>query len=160
MSASPLRSALPARTVSVLMGLLLALGMLVAPTSTPRAEAAVSAKVSSQAVKVAAAQKGIRYVYGGASPRTGFDCSGLTKYAYAKAGKKLPRTAQQQFNAAHKIAKGSARPGDLVFFGSASGIYHVGVYAGGGYIWHAPRPGKAVSKVKIWTSAVKYGRVR
>jgi cell wall-associated NlpC family hydrolase len=140
--------------------MLLALGLLVAPAATPRAEAAVSAKVSSTAVKVAAAQKGIRYTYGGASPSKGFDCSGLTLYAYAKAGKRLPRTAQQQFNAAHKITRGSARPGDLVFFGSASGIYHVGIYAGGGYIWHAPRPGKAVSKVKIWTSAVKYGRVR
>jgi cell wall-associated NlpC family hydrolase len=139
---------------------LLALGLLVAPTSTQRADAAVSASVSYKAVRVAAAQKGIRYVWGGTSPRTGFDCSGLTKYVYGKVGKRLPRTAQAQYNAAHKISRRYARPGDLVFFGGSHSIYHVGVYAGGGYIWHAPRPGKRVSKVKLWTSAVKFARVR
>lgn len=155
-----LRSALPIRTGSILLALFLALGLLVAPSATPRAEAAVSATTSSKALRVAAAQKGIRYSYGGTSPRTGFDCSGLTRYAYAKVGKKIPRTAQQQYNATVKISRKSARPGDLVFFGGSRSIYHVGVYAGSGYIWHSPRPGKRVAKVKLWTSAVKFGRVR
>lgn len=160
MLASTLRLPRPARAASLLMALFLAVGLLVAPSSAQRADAVVSASTSYKAVRVAAAQKGIRYVWGGASPRTGFDCSGLTKYAYAKVGKRLPRTAQAQYNAAYKISRSSARPGDLVFFGGSRGIYHVGVYAGGGYIWHAPRPGKRVSKVKLWTSAVKFGRVR
>ena len=160
MLTSPVRFPVPARIASLLMAGLLALGLLVAPTSTQRADAAVSASVSYQAVRVAAAQKGIRYVWGGTSPRTGFDCSGLTKYVYGKVGKRLPRTAQAQYNAAYKISRSSARPGDLVFFGGSRSIYHVGVYAGGGYIWHAPKPGKRVSKVKLWTSAVKFARVR
>lgn len=160
MLTSPARFPVPARIASILMALLLAVGLLVAPTSTQRADAAVSASVSYKAVRVAAAQKGIRYVYGGTSPRTGFDCSGLTKYVFGKVGKRLPRTAQAQYNAAYKISRKSARPGDLVFFGGSRSIYHVGVYAGGGYIWHAPRPGKRVSKVKLWTSAVKFARVR
>ena len=160
MLTSPFRLPVPARIASLLMAGLLALGLLVAPTSTQRADAAVSASVSYKAVRVAAAQKGIRYVYGGTSPRTGFDCSGLTKYVFGKVGKRLPRTAQAQYNAAYKISRRYARPGDLVFFGGSHSIYHVGVYAGGGYIWHAPRPGKRVSKVKLWTSAVKFARVR
>lgn len=155
-----LRFPMPVRAVSLLMGLLLAVGLLVAPTSTPKAEAAISAGTGVKAVRVAAAQKGIGYTYGGASPAAGFDCSGLTRYAFAKIGKRIPRTAQQQYNASYKIAKRYARPGDLVFFGGSSRIYHVGVYAGNGYIWHSPRPGKSVAKVKIWTSAVKYARVR
>jgi cell wall-associated NlpC family hydrolase len=160
MLSSPVRFPVPARVASILMALFLALGLLVAPSATQRADAAVSATSSYQAVRVAAAQKGIRYDYGGASPRAGFDCSGLTKYVFGKVGKRLPRTAQAQYNAAYKISRKSARPGDLVFFGGSRSIYHVGVYAGGGYIWHAPRPGKRVSKVKLWTSAVKFARVR
>jgi cell wall-associated NlpC family hydrolase len=160
MLTSPVRFPVPARIASLLMAALLAFGLLVAPTSTQRADAAVSASVSYKAVRVAAAQKGIRYVWGGTSPRTGFDCSGLTKYVFAKVGKRIPRTAQAQYNAAYKISRKSARPGDLVFFGGSRSIYHVGVYAGGGYIWHAPKPGKRVSKVKLWTSAVRFARVR
>ncbi len=160
MLTAPARFPVPARVASLLLAAFLALGLLVAPSSTQRADAAVSASVSYKVVRITAAQKGIRYVWGGTSPRTGFDCSGLTKYVYGQVGKRLPRTAQAQYNAAYKISRKSARPGDLVFFGGSRSIYHVGVYAGGGYIWHAPRPGKRVSKVKLWTSAVRFARVR
>ena len=51
-------------------------------------------------------------------------------------------------------------PGDLVFFFHGRHAYHVAIYAGHGMIWHAPRPGKKVKKVKLWTSHVRYGRVR
>jgi len=160
MLTSPVRLPVPARIASLLMALFLGLGLLVAPSSTQRADAAVSAAASYQAVRVAAAQQGVPYVYGGASPSTGFDCSGLTQYAFSKVGKSLPRTAQAQYDAAWKISSTYARPGDLVFFGGSRSIYHVGLYAGGGYIWHAPRPGKVVSKVKLWTTAVTFARVR
>lgn len=96
---------------------------------------------------------------GGTSPRTGFDCSGLTQYAYARVGKHLPRTAQQQYRATIRISRG-ARPGDLIFFFSGGTAYHVAIYAGRGYIYHAPRAGKRVSLVRLWTSAVRIGRVR
>ncbi|MDF2093603.1 C40 family peptidase [Knoellia sp. 3-2P3] len=160
MLTSTLRIPLPARAASLLMALFLAAGLLVAPSSTQRAEAAVPASVSYQAVRVAASLSGIRYTWGGASPSTGFDCSGLTMYVYGKVGRRLPRTAQQQYDATIKIPRTSARPGDLVFFGGSRSIYHVGIYAGSGYIWHSPRPGKVVSKVRLWTSAVTFARVR
>ncbi|HYN30862.1 MAG TPA: C40 family peptidase [Dermatophilaceae bacterium] len=155
-----LRSSPRSRIATVLVALAAALALLLNPTASPSAEAAVPAGVSAKALGVAAQQKGIRYRYGGTSPRTGFDCSGLTGYAYRKAGKKLPRTAKAQYARSKKIRRASARPGDLVFFYRGGRIYHVGIYAGGGKMWHSPRPGKRVSKVKIWTNRVHFGRVR
>lgn len=75
----------------------------------------------------------------------GFDCSGLTVYAYAKVGITLPRTAAAQYAASKKINRADMRPGDLVFYGSsAPGIHHVGIYVGGGMMIDAPRPGTKV----------------
>lgn len=75
----------------------------------------------------------------------GFDCSGLTLYAYAKVGIGLPRTAAQQYAASEPVKPGDVRAGDLVFYGAtASTIHHVGIYVGGGWIINAPRPGAEV----------------
>ncbi|MFF3312966.1 NlpC/P60 family protein [Streptomyces sp. NPDC002952] len=75
----------------------------------------------------------------------GFDCSGLTLYAYAKSGISLPRTAAQQYAASEPVKPGKMRPGDLVFYGtSATSIHHVGLYIGGGWMIDAPRPGTEV----------------
>ncbi len=75
----------------------------------------------------------------------GFDCSGLTLYAYAKAGIALPRTAAQQYAASEPVKPGQVKPGDLVFYGtSATSIHHVGIYIGGGWMIDAPRPGTQV----------------
>ena len=60
--------------------------------------------------------EGWRYVYGGASPTTSFDCSGLTQWTYGKAGINLPRTAQQQYDVTQHIPLSEAQAGDLVFF--------------------------------------------
>jgi cell wall-associated NlpC family hydrolase len=156
-----IRHALPRRAAGLAVALLLATGLAVSPAATPAADAAVSAPTLVKVASTAAAQVGVPYRYGGTSPRTGFDCSGLVQYAYARAGKRVPRTAQQQYGATTRISAGSARAGDLVFFHSSrTVVYHVAVYAGHGYIWHAPRPGKRVAKVKIWTNSVTYGRVR
>ena len=62
--------------------------------------------------------EGWRYVYGGASPTTSFDCSGLTQWTYGKAGINLPRTAQQQYDVTQHIPLSEAQVGDLVFFHS------------------------------------------
>jgi cell wall-associated NlpC family hydrolase len=76
---------------------------------------------------------------------TGFDCSGLTLYAYAKAGIALPRTAAQQYAASEPLKPNQIRPGDLVFYGdSAENLHHVGIYIGGGWMIDAPRPGTKV----------------
>ncbi|WP_432029881.1 NlpC/P60 family protein [Streptomyces sp. 1222.5] len=79
------------------------------------------------------------------STTSGFDCSGLTLYAYGKAGIPLPRTAAQQYAASEPLTPGQARPGDLVFYGSnPASIHHVGIYVGGGWMIDAPRPGTRV----------------
>ncbi|WP_443056643.1 C40 family peptidase [Streptomyces sp. MUM 178J] len=131
-------------------------GSLLAPSAAPSAHAAVHAV---KALHVAASKKGSPYQYGAAGPHR-FDCSGLTLYSYRKAGKKLPRTAQQQYNRTSRISARSRRQGDLVFFHSGSRVYHVGIYAGRGRIWHSPKSGSVVSLQKIWTKRVSYGRVR
>ncbi len=121
-----------------------------------RAQAALTARITA-VLGTAASLKGRPYRYGATGPRA-FDCSGYVKYVYARNGIKLPRTAQQQYRASRKISKSQIRKGDLVFFGGAH-KYHVAVYAGDGMIWHAPRSGKTVRKVKIWTSNWSAGRV-
>ncbi|MFD0055062.1 NlpC/P60 family protein [Streptomyces sp. NPDC127168] len=79
------------------------------------------------------------------SATTGFDCSGLTLYAYAKAGITLPRTAAAQYAASEPVKPGQVKPGDLVFYGkSATSIHHVGIYVGSGWMIDAPRPGTEV----------------
>jgi len=76
---------------------------------------------------------------------SGFDCSGLTLYAYAKAGISLPRTAVEQYAASEPVKPSDMRPGDLVFYGSSlSTIHHVGIFVGGGWMLDAPRPGTKV----------------
>jgi cell wall-associated NlpC family hydrolase len=131
-------------------------GPLLAPGLLSQADAAT---VQSKAVKIAASKKGSPYKYGAVGPKR-FDCSGLTVYSFKKAGKKLPRTAQQQYNKTKHIKKASRKVGDLVFFHSGSSVYHVGIYAGHNKIWHAPKPGKTVRLEKIWTNSAWYGRVR
>ncbi|MDI3418291.1 C40 family peptidase [Streptomyces luteolus] len=118
-----------------------------------------AASASARALQVAAAKKGSPYRYGASGPRR-FDCSGLTQYSFKKAGKKLPRTAAQQYNRTRRVSSDRRERGDLVFFHSGRKIYHVGIYAGKGRIWHAPKTGDVVRLQKIWTSSVSYGRVR
>ncbi|MEU7382242.1 MULTISPECIES: C40 family peptidase [unclassified Streptomyces] len=130
-------------------------GSIVVPGVASEASAATMA---SQALKIAASKKGSPYQWGASGPRR-FDCSGLTLYSFKRAGKKLPRTAEQQYNKSRHISAGSRRAGDLVFFHSGSNVYHVGIYAGSGKIWHAPKTGDVVKLQKIWTKSVWYGRV-
>jgi cell wall-associated NlpC family hydrolase len=130
-------------------------GSLMLPAATPPARAAA---VSSEVLRVVAAKRGAPYQYGATGPSR-FDCSGLTLYAFRKAGRKLPRTAAQQYADTHHISAASRSPGDLVFFHTGRNVYHVGVYAGHGKIWHAPHTGARVRLERIWTHNVWYGRV-
>lgn len=130
-------------------------GSVVVPGFASSAEAATPA---TKALKVAASKKGAPYRYGATGPGR-FDCSGLTLYSFKKAGKSLPRTASQQYNKTHHVSSKSRKAGDLVFFHSGSSVYHVGIYAGKGKIWHAPKTGDVVRLQKIWTKSVWYGRV-
>ena len=120
----------------------------------------VSAGVGARAVRIAATRRGAPYQWGAVGPRR-FDCSGLTKWVYARMGKRLPRTAAQQYAATRHIPSWARRPGDLVFFKTGSGyVHHVGIYAGAGTIWHAPHSGDHVRRARLWTRTVWYGRVR
>jgi cell wall-associated NlpC family hydrolase len=69
----------------------------------------------------------------------------------------LPRTAQAQYNATQHIPISALQPGDLVFYGSAGGIYHVGIYVGGGQMIHAPHSGTVVSYISIFFSGLLGG---
>jgi cell wall-associated NlpC family hydrolase len=85
--------------------------------------------------------RGIRYVYGGASPRAGFDCSGFVRFVYAHFGVSLPHSSYGDFDRGRRIARSSLRPGDLVFFDA---VGHVGIYIGTGRFIHAPHSGTRV----------------
>ena len=98
---------------------------------------------------------GIMYAYGGNSPSEGFDCSGYTQYTYGQLGITLPRSAAAQQDFATPIS--SPQPGDLVFWGNPA--YHVGIYAGDGYIYDSGKPGLPVQKRKMFSGVSGYGRV-
>jgi cell wall-associated NlpC family hydrolase len=105
------------------------------------------------AVAAAKSQIGVPYQWGGESPGVGFDCSGLTQWAWGRAGVGLPRTAQEQYDAVVHVSLSALQPGDLVFWGSG-GISHVGVYVGGGNVVHAPETGETVRVDPIWNSGL------
>lgn len=83
--------------------------------------------------------RGMPYVWGGASPRTGFDCSGFVQAVCKKWGIYLPHCAAEQIHEGHLIPKKDLRPGDLVFFKNTyeEGVSHVGIYVGMGWFIHA-----------------------
>jgi cell wall-associated NlpC family hydrolase len=100
-------------------------------------------------VKLAYQQLGIRYKYGGSSPREGFDCSGLMNYLHKEGARvNIPRTASQQQNRSHTVQYANLQPGDMLFFKTSSKTNHVGVYIGNRQFIHAPN---RRSKVKITT---------
>jgi cell wall-associated NlpC family hydrolase len=84
---------------------------------------------------------GIRYSYGGSTPRSGFDCSGLVAYVYRHFGVALPHYTVAQFDRGRSVTRWALRPGDLVFF---AGLSHVGIYLGHGRFVHAPHTGTRV----------------
>ncbi|MEU5212830.1 C40 family peptidase [Streptomyces sp. NPDC020742] len=144
-----------ASTVSVLTLATLG-GAALAPGAAPDAEAA---SVAAYALRIAASKRGSPYQYGAQGPHR-FDCSGLTLYSFRRAGRALPRSAAAQYGQTRHIPAWSRKRGDLVFFHSTRGVYHVGIYAGRGLMWHAPKTGQVVRLEKIWSRAVWYGRVR
>ena len=137
-------------------------------------------------IEAALSQRGVPYSWGGGgtngtsygtccSPSgksgasvKGFDCSGLTQYAYARAGIRLPRVAAAQAGAGQRIPAGLGplvlKPGDLVFFATAPGrdstIYHVGIYLGSGQMVNAARPGTVVRLDSVSTMSGYAGGAR
>jgi cell wall-associated NlpC family hydrolase len=100
---------------------------------------------------------GTPYVFGAADPNVGFDCSGLTMWAWGQAGVSLPHSSAAQYSSLPHVAQSDVQPGDLLFFYSP--ISHVGMYVGGGQMIHASHPGVPVQVVSVyWDSFVGAAR--
>jgi cell wall-associated NlpC family hydrolase len=97
--------------------------------------------IGAQAVSIAMQYLGVPYVWGGGSP-AGFDCSGLTKYVYAKLGISLTHYTGSQWNQGTRIPANQLLPGDLLFYRPDLG--HMGMYIGNGQYIHAPQTGDVV----------------
>lgn len=135
------------------------LGCIHVPATTPATTPGTTWESKNRAIAhLAAHYVGARYVHGGTSPRTGFDCSGFVHYVYRAAAKinTIP-VAQAERNHAHTISKSRARAGDLVFFYSGSHVYHVGIFAGGNRMWAAATPSEGVRYQSIYSSDVSFG---
>lgn len=108
------------------------------------------------AVTVALHQLGVPYVWGGADP-SGFDCSGLPAYAYARVGKAVPHYTKAIWAAFPHVPADRLEPGDLVFF---NGGEHMGMYVGAGLFVHAPHTGSVVRLGDLRTYPGYAGAVR
>jgi cell wall-associated NlpC family hydrolase len=117
-----------------------------------------AASLGERAVALARAELGVPYVWGGESP-SGFDCSGLVQYVYARLGVALPRVAADQYRAGLHVSRSDLRAGDLVFFDH---LGHVGIYTGGGRFIHAPHTGTVVqiSSLTGWYADTYVGATR
>jgi len=111
------------------------------------------------AVEAAKSRLGVRYQWGGESPSTGFDCSGLVTWSYrTAAGIGVPHQSRAQYASTRRISTDEIVPGDLLFFGSP--IHHVGMYVGAGQMIEAPHSGATVRYRSIGRSdMVGAGRV-
>jgi len=120
------------------------------PTSTPAPTTTTTSSAAATAVRVALAQIGKPYVWGGAGPSS-FDCSGLVMYAYAAAGISLPHYTVSQFDDTTPISESQLEPGDLVFYDTGSGAQpgHVTMYIGNGQVVSANSPGTNVQTQSI-----------
>ncbi|GAA3182663.1 C40 family peptidase [Blastococcus jejuensis] len=98
------------------------------------------------AIGAALAKVGSPYVWGSSGP-TGFDCSGLTSYAYRAAGVALPHSSRAQSSLGRQVSRSELQPGDLVFFYSP--ISHVGLYIGNGMMVHARTFGQPVAVTSV-----------
>jgi len=102
-------------------------------------------------VQTARSQIGVPYQRAGASPRSGFDCSGLVQWVYAQHGFSLPRTTSELLGVGVAVPVQDLCAGDLVFFRiRKSGTMHVGIATGQGSFIHSPKPGHRVREENLF----------
>ena len=161
------------RWIVVLVALMCAASAVPAAAQAPiPLLAGMSASASSlrdSIVALTRAQIGTRYRHGGASPKRGFDCSGLIQYVMARFSMPLPRTAKAQATAGLPVERDTSllRPGDLLTFASTdnASISHIGIYVGDGHFVHAssvagrviesPLNRAPAPRIKIWRGVAR-----
>jgi cell wall-associated NlpC family hydrolase len=130
------------------------LGVVPVPVSVPTSPISPDGR-GAAIVALARAELGMPYVWGGASPQTSFDCSGLVQWVYAQVGISLPRTAQEQYDATVRVSPDQLQPGDTVYFAntypSSVPITHVGIYIGNGLMIDAPAEGEVVQVTSVFS---------
>lgn len=102
--------------------------------------------------RIAVKAVGVPYRWGGESPETGFDCSGLVRWAYGRIGIELPHNSYALYSVGRSVPRARMEPGDVLFF---EGLGHVGLYLGRGRMVHAPQTGREVEVVRL--GATNYG---
>ena len=148
------------RALSLALALLLLFAAACAkyPSSTGPLEGTATGQAI---VRTARSVMGTPYKYGGSSPGTGFDCSGLVCWAYAKNGVTLPRTTVEQKKVGRSVRKSDLKPGDVLIFRIRRGL-HAGIYTGGGKFIHSPSRGKTVREEDLsmayWKKTFVEGR--
>ena len=105
-----------------------------------------------RAASIALRAVGVPYRWGGTSPASGLDCSGLVYWAYGRLGIALPHSSYALYHEGHGVARSKTKAGDVLVF---SGLGHVGLYVGHGRMVHAPHSGARVEVVKLGSS--QYG---
>jgi cell wall-associated NlpC family hydrolase len=126
--------------------LVIPIGCGTVPRELPRPESAPVGERRAEALLQTLLQLGLDYRYGGNSPETGFDCSGLVAHVFREAyGVKLPHNARAQSEFGRKVSLSELRAGDLVFYNTLNRPFsHVGIYLGDGRFVHAPKSGSPV----------------
>jgi cell wall-associated NlpC family hydrolase len=109
--------------------------------------------LGARAATIALKAVGVPYRWGGASPASGFDCSGLVHWTYRRLGIELPHSSYALYERGRRVPRSRMKPGDVLFF---YGLGHVGVYLGRGRMVHAPESGRSVEVVELERSY--YGR--
>ena len=128
--------------------------------ATTAPQRSIPAKSSAErAAVVAAGQVGVPYAYGG-SDRSGFDCSGLVQYSYARAGRQVPRTTGGLWQQLQAVSGSDLEVGDVLFFRIEGKMSHVGLYLGQGRFVHAPSSGKTVSIADLGSDFYKRAFIR
>jgi cell wall-associated NlpC family hydrolase len=137
-----------------------------APSGNDTVAGAGKASAARTAIEAGLAYRGTPYAWGGGGTRgpgpgqdpdlgvIGFDCSGLTQYAYARAGISIPRNSRAQYSSLPKVASSDLRPGDLVFWATDASdpntIRHVAIYLGDDRVVQAPQSGDVVKVSGMW----------
>ncbi|GGL20638.1 C40 family peptidase [Nocardia jinanensis] len=133
------------------------------PGSGDCADIRAASATAATVISFACQQLGLPYVWGGNGPEQsgGWDCSGLTRAAYAEADITIPRTTYDQVHTGPRIPEDQLQPGDLLFYGTTADVHHVSLYLGAGKMLHAPTFGEPVQiSDHRWTGDDYYAATR